>query len=163
MDRDECVQTFHVVAAYMHEDWHGDVSYGSDVAMLKVDRIADSPVPRLFREGMPLDRDLSIPSIVWGFGCPSRPRCTSRESCSASLVRRDSCQKHPEIVSQRSWLCVGRGLTDKWTGASRSRTDRRSLCFPRRIWQSPSADRSSEGPPEERGSSRGFAGRHHVC
>ena len=110
----------------MHEDWLGTIFYGSDIAMLKLDRNAKLPVPRLFREGMYLEEELDVPFANWDVKRRIRPMGkTSTTSASPSIssvtVQSDDvCQMQREIISSKGWLCASEGVKETCDGA---RTD----------------------------------------
>ena len=113
------MQVFHVVDAYLHEDWFGDAAYGSNVAMLKLDRNANYPIPRFFREWMFEGATMDVPLSRWVAEGKSSRKCGCC-SCEVKNRNNDACQKYPQIVSKRSWLCIDGGETDNWTGELRS-------------------------------------------
>ena len=104
----------------------GTIFYGSDIAMLKLDRNAKQPVPRLYREGMYLVEELDVPSTNWDVkrrlrAMSKTPTTSATSSTSSVTVRSDDvCQMQREIISSKGWLCASESAKETCDGA---RTD----------------------------------------
>ena len=105
--------------------------------MLKLDRNAELPIPRLFREGMVLKDDMELLSSSWRM---TRHSIQVKEQGldggdggggPATLLYRRMCTKQPDIISKKSWLCIATGAANSPRGKSERgcRLCFRHLCF----------------------------------
>ena len=91
--------------------------------MLKLDRNAELPIPRLFREGMVLKEDMELLSSSWRMVKHSIHVKEERQGGGggggpAALLNRHMCTKQPDIISKKSWLCIGARTENSLDGES---------------------------------------------
>ena len=139
--RFRCVwrQRFHVKQAYIHNGWTGDVSRGSDVAMLKLDKSTRLKTPRLFRHGMVIGKkDLLTPG--WGIGHGKTGKCGLQSYLSVHRSPRGKCRGKDKNVPEDGWLCFCGNEAQEKTGGRTERPRRISV-----LCSSRSGRRSSSG------------------
>ena len=120
-------QTFHVVEARMHPNWTGSTVDGHDLAVLRIDKKAKVPLPRLLREGMPLRTDMRLSTVDWRTTTQKGSLSERRTAHWATLRDSGECKTSSASLGPvESLVCVcsrhedahngsGNGILPAWT------------------------------------------------
>ena len=101
------MQVFDVIYGHLHEDWTGDVTDGSDIAVLKLDREANLTLPRLGSEDVPLRRGRLLSAIGWGRTESEYRSQVLRLADHIVVVDHKFCDVQLQGVDEDSWICAG--------------------------------------------------------
>ena len=90
----------------MHPAWTGDVADGHDVAVLKLDRDANLPLPRLGSDNVPLSSEDDLVSAGWGTTEFDDLANTMRVAERLVAVEQGECKERLRGVDSDSWICA---------------------------------------------------------
>ena len=99
---------FDVIDGHLHDGWTGDVAHGYDIAVLKLDREANSTVlPRLASEDVPLWPGDLLVATGWGQTESAHHSHILRLADKIAVVEHKYCEVPPEGADEDSWICAG--------------------------------------------------------